>query len=103
MEPFYRLHAFVCSKCFLVQVEEFASPAEIFTDYAYFSSYSDSWLEHIKRYSNTAVKEFGISRNSLVAELASNDGYLLQYFAEKQIPVLGIEPAANVAQYAIQK
>ena len=103
MEPFYPLHTYVCSKCFLVQVEEIVSPSEIFTDYAYFSSYSDSWLSHIKRYADMAMMEFDISDQSLVAELASNDGYLLQYFAEKQIPVLGIEPAANVAEYAIKK
>jgi hypothetical protein len=103
MEPFYPLQAYVCSKCFLVQVEEIVSPSEIFTDYAYFSSYSDTWLRHIKRYADNAIAQFDISRESLVAELASNDGYLLQYFAEKEIPVLGIEPAANVAHHAIQK
>jgi hypothetical protein len=103
MEPFYPLHAYVCSRCFLVQVEEIVSPSVIFNDYAYFSSYSDTWLRHIKRYSDQVVERFGISGDSLVAELASNDGYLLQYFLEKQIPVLGIEPAANVAKFAIEK
>src|SRR5258708_30517271 len=103
MEPFYPLHAYVCSKCFLVQVEEFVSPSVIFNDYAYFSSYSDSWLSHIKRYTDQVTERFEINPDSLVAELASNDGYLLQYFLEKKIPVLGIEPAANVAQYAIEK
>jgi 2-polyprenyl-3-methyl-5-hydroxy-6-metoxy-1,4-benzoquinol methylase len=103
MEPFYPLHAYVCSKCFLVQVEEFASPSDIFTDYAYFSSYSDSWLKHIKKYTDDVLERFEITNKSLVAELASNDGYLLQYFLEKEIPVLGIEPAANVAKFAIEK
>lgn len=103
MEPFYPLHAFVCSNCFLVQLEEFVAPSEIFNDYAYFSSYSDSWLQHAKRYSDQITERLSIGRNNLVAELASNDGYLLQYFAEKKIPVLGIEPAANVAEYAITK
>lgn len=103
MEPFYPLHAYVCSNCFLVQLEEFVAPSEIFNDYAYFSSYSDSWLQHAKRYSDQITEKLAIGRNNLVVELASNDGYLLQYFAEKEIPVLGIEPAANVAEYAITK
>jgi len=103
MEPFYPLHAYVCSRCFLVQVEEFVSPSVIFNDYAYFSSYSDSWLRHIKRYTDQVVDRFEINSDSLVGELASNDGYLLQYFMEKKIPVLGIEPAANVAKYAVEK
>ena len=103
MEPFYPLHAYVCSRCFLVQVEEFVSPSVIFNDYAYFSSYSDTWLNHIKRYTDDVLERFKITGKSLVAELASNDGYLLQYFLEKQIPVLGIEPAANVAEVAIEK
>src|SRR5258706_4408592 len=103
MEPFYPLHAYVCSNCFLVQVEEFASPSEIFSDYAYFSSYSDSWLSHIKSYTDQVLKRFEITKDSLVAELASNDGYLLQYFLERKIPVLGIEPAANVAKFAVEK
>jgi 2-polyprenyl-3-methyl-5-hydroxy-6-metoxy-1,4-benzoquinol methylase len=103
MEPFYPLHAYVCSSCFLVQLEEFVAPAEIFNDYAYFSSYSDSWLQHAKRYADKITERLAIGPDSLVAELASNDGYLLQYFAEKRIPVLGIEPAANVADFAISK
>src|SRR5882762_3974263 len=74
MEPFYPLHAYVCSKCFLVQVEEIVSPSVIFDDYAYFSSYSDTWLNHIKRYSDHVVERFEITSDSLVAELASNDG-----------------------------
>lgn len=103
MEPFYPLHAYVCANCFLVQVEEFVSPSVIYDDYAYFSSYSDSWLKHIKQYTNDILNRFPISNTSLVAELASNDGYLLQYFLEKNIPVLGIEPAANVAEYSLKK
>lgn len=103
MEPFYPLQAYVCSKCFLVQVEALVSPDEIFTDYAYFSSYSDSWLKHIKKYTDQVLERFNINTKSLVAELASNDGYLLQYFLEKKIPVLGIEPAANVAKFAVEK
>lgn len=103
MEPFYPLHAYVCGTCFLVQLEEFVAPSEIFNDYAYFSSYSDSWLQHAKNYAQKITERLAIDSNSLVAELASNDGYLLQYFAEKKIPVLGIEPAANVAEYAISK
>jgi SAM-dependent methyltransferase len=103
MEPFYPLHSYVCSKCFLVQVEALVSPSDIFSDYAYFSSYSDSWLDHIKEYTEQVLKRFEITNKSLVAELASNDGYLLQYFLEKKIPVLGIEPAANVAKFAVEK
>lgn len=103
MEPFYPLHAYVCDNCFLVQLEEFVAPSEIFNDYAYFSSYSDSWLKHVARYTDLMVERFPIGPNSLVAEMASNDGYLLQYFVNKGVPVLGIEPAANVAEYAIKK
>src|SRR5687768_16455132 len=103
MEPVFTLKAFVCARCFLVQLEEFVSPGEIFSDYAYFSSYSSSWLKHASNYSNQMVERFGFNRNSLVGEIASNDGYLLQYFVEKGIPVLGIEPAANVAKHAIEK
>ena len=103
MEPFYPLHAFVCEKCFLVQLDEFVSPSDIFKDYAYFSSYSDSWLKHVSRYTDMMVQRFGYNKKSLVSEIASNDGYLLQYFQNKKIPVLGIEPAANVAEAAIAK
>ncbi|MDQ6751001.1 MAG: class I SAM-dependent methyltransferase [Actinomycetota bacterium] len=103
MEPFYPLRALVCSKCFLVQLEEFETPSAIFSDYAYFSSYSTTWLEHCQRYVDQVVERFGLSASSHVVELASNDGYLLQYFHERQIPVLGIEPAANVAKVALQK
>lgn len=103
MEPFYPLHVFVCDKCFLVQLEEFVSPDSIFSEYAYFSSYSDSWLEHCRRYTQQMLDRFRLGGRSLVVELASNDGYLLQYFVRKRIPVLGIEPAANVAKVAEQK
>ncbi|NQV86367.1 MAG: methyltransferase domain-containing protein [Woeseiaceae bacterium] len=99
-EPFYPLHAFVCGECFLVQLEEFESPDEIFSDYVYFSSYSDSWLAHAKKFVNGATKRFGLDTDSLVIEVASNDGYLLQYFKELNVPVLGIEPATNVAEVA---
>jgi SAM-dependent methyltransferase len=103
MEPFYPLRAFVCSSCFLVQLEEFETPQRIFSEYAYFSSYSTSWLDHSRRYVDQVVERFGIDQHSHVVELASNDGYLLQYFQERHIPVLGIEPAANVAKAALQK
>lgn len=103
MEPFFPLQVLVCSKCFLVQLQEFVAPENIFSDYLYFSSYSDSWLEHAKRYTDQMVQRFPISADSLVVEIASNDGYLLQYFVEKGIPVLGVEPAANVAAVAAKK
>ncbi|QJD85219.1 class I SAM-dependent methyltransferase [Cohnella herbarum] len=103
MEPMYPLLTFVCEHCFLVQVEDFESPEHIFSDYAYFSSYSDSWLEHCRVYVERMTKRFSLSGNHQIVEIASNDGYLLQYFKEKNIPVLGIEPAANVAEIATQK
>jgi hypothetical protein len=103
MEPFYPLHVYVCEKCFLVQLEEYVSPEHIFTEYAYFSSYADSWLQHARQYTNLMVERFGLNEASQVVEVASNDGYLLQYFVEKKIPALGIEPAANVAKVAIDK
>ncbi len=103
MEPFYPLRALVCGKCFLVQLEEFETPEQIFSDYAYFSSYSSSWLEHSKSYSELMIERFGLDGSSHVVEIASNDGYLLQYFHERRISVLGIEPAANVAKVALQK
>jgi C-methyltransferase C-terminal domain/Putative zinc binding domain/Methyltransferase domain len=102
MEPFYPLHVRVCGRCFLVQLEEYVSPENIFTDYAYFSSYSDSWLAHAKAYAEQMTNRFQLNPNSLVVEVASNDGYLLQYFVARQIPVLGIEPAANVASVAVE-
>ena len=102
-EPFYPLHVFVCSNCLLVQLEEFESPQSIFTNYAYFSSYSKTWLEHAQKYVNMMITRFGFDEKSQVIEIASNDGYLLQYFKEKKIPVLGIEPATNVAKVAQEK
>jgi len=103
MEPFYPLHTYVCDKCYLVQLAEFQSPENIFSDYAYFSSYSDSWLQHAKDYTDHMIKRFGFNEDSQVVEIASNDGYLLQYFKEKNISVLGIEPAENVASAAVAK
>jgi SAM-dependent methyltransferase len=103
MEPFYPLHVYVCEDCLLVQLQEYVRPETIFTEYAYFSSYSDSWLQHAKTYTEMMVERFNIGAQSQVVELASNDGYLLQYFVQKGIPVLGVEPAANVAQAAIKK
>jgi SAM-dependent methyltransferase len=103
MEPFYPLRALVCASCFLVQLEEFETPEQIFSDYAYFSSYSSSWLEHSRRYAEQMVERLGLGAESHVVEIASNDGYLLQFFHDRQIPVLGIEPAANVAKVALQK
>lgn len=102
-EPFYPLHAMICAKCLLVQVEEFEKPESIFGDYSYFSSYSDTWLEHVKKYTLEMVERFGLSEKSQVIEIASNDGYLLQFFLEKKIPILGIEPAKNVAAVARAK
>jgi len=100
MEAFYPLHVRICRSCFLVQLEEYVSPENIFSDYAYFSSYSDTWLAHAKAYSEQISARFNLNSKSLVVEVASNDGYLLQYFVAKHIPVLGIEPAANVAAVA---
>lgn len=102
-EPFFPLEVYICGNCFLVQLPEFESPENIFSDYAYFSSYSDIWLRHARDYVKKMIKLFGIGKRSYVVEIASNDGYLLQYFKEKEIPVLGIEPARNVAEVAIQK
>jgi len=102
MEPYYPLRAYVCATCLLVQVEEFESPDRIFSEYAYFSSYSSSWLKHCEDYVDMAVKRFSLNASSLVVEIASNDGYLLQYFGKQRIPILGIEPAANVAEVAKQ-
>ncbi len=103
VEPFYPLRAYVCAGCFLVQLEEFESPAGIFSDYAYFASYSDSWVEHARLYTDMIIARFGLGANHQVVELASNDGYLLQHFVAKGIPVLGVEPAANVAAEASRK
>jgi hypothetical protein len=103
MEPFYPLHAFVCEECFLVQLDEYVSPSEIFSDYAYFSSYSSSWLSHARSYAAAMTERLSLDGRSRVIEIASNDGYCLQYFQEAGIPVLGIEPAANVAKAALAK
>lgn len=100
MEPFYPLHAYVCGNCFLVQVDEFVSPDEIFSDYAYLSSYSDSWVEHARQYVEMISERLGLDTGSYVVEIASNDGYLLQHVVAKGIPCLGVEPAANVAEIA---
>jgi C-methyltransferase C-terminal domain/Putative zinc binding domain/Methyltransferase domain len=101
MEPFYPLHVYVCSHCFLVQLQEFVSPAHIFSEYPYFSSYSDSWLKHAEQYVEQMIRRFDLNRRSQVVEVASNDGYLLQYVVARGIRALGIEPAANVARAAI--
>ena len=103
MEPFYPLHAYVCEECFLVQVEEYVGPEQIFSEYAYFSSYSRAWLEHAKSYTDMIVSRLGLDHTSQVIELGSNDGYLLQYFMARGIRVLGVEPAGNVAAAAIAK
>lgn len=101
MEHFYPLQAYVCKECFLVQLAEIQNPEQIFTNYAYFSSYSDSWLKHARDYVNYMIERFGFDSDSQVIEIGSNDGYLLRYFKEKDIPVLGIEPAGNVAEVAL--
>jgi SAM-dependent methyltransferase len=103
MEPFYPLRAFVCERCLLVQLEEFESPDHIFSDYAYFSSFSDLFLQHAKDYVDMAVERFSLGPQSYVVEIASNDGYLLQNFVKRGIQVLGIEPAKNVAEVASNK
>jgi SAM-dependent methyltransferase len=103
MEPFFPLTAYVCDNCFLVQLDEFESPENIFGQYVYFSSYSQTWLDHCKDYVREMTGQLALDGQSQVVEIASNDGYLLQYFLEREIPVLGVEPAANVAEVAIQK
>lgn len=103
MEPCFPLHAYVCDRCFLVQLEEYESPENIFEDYVYFSSFSESWLEHCARYVDKMIDELGLDKSSSVVEIASNDGYLLQYFKQREVPVLGVEPAKNVALAAIEK
>lgn len=100
MEAFFPLHVYVCEKCYLVQLPEHQSPEQIFNDYAYFSSFSETWLNHVKAYTDDMIERFGINANSRIVEIASNDGYLLQYFKERGIPVLGVEPARNVARIA---
>lgn len=103
MEPFYPLRVWVCERCFLVQLEEYVTGEDIFTDYAYFSSFSDSWLNHAREYVEKMIDNLELTSKSSVVEIASNDGYLLQYFVQRGIPALGIEPAANVAKVAEKK
>jgi SAM-dependent methyltransferase len=103
MEPFYPLHVRICDSCFLVQLRAYVPPEEIFTEYAYFSSYSTSWLEHARRYADMISERLRLGRDKLVVELGSNDGYLLQAFVDRGIPVLGIEPAGNVAEVAVER
>jgi len=103
MEPFYPLNVWVCSNCLLVQLNEYVTPKEIFTEYAYFSSYSTSWLRHASDYTAMITERLGLDGGSFVVELASNDGYLLQNFVQRGIPCLGIEPAANVAEAARER
>src|SRR5689334_8877172 len=100
MEPFYPLHAYVCGSCYLVQLEAFETPENIFSDYVYFSSFSESWLRHAQSYASQMISRFSLGRQTLVVEIASNDGYLLRHFKERHVPVLGVEPAANVAAHA---
>jgi SAM-dependent methyltransferase len=102
-EVYYPLHVYVCGECFLVQLGEYESAEGIFSNYPYFSSYSDSWLRHAESYCETMTARLGLGGQSFVVEVASNDGYLLQYFVRRGVPVLGIEPAANVAQVAVEK
>jgi hypothetical protein len=103
MEPYFPLHVLVCDECFLVQLQEYVSPEHIFREYAYFSSYSTSWVAHAKRYCEMIVTRLGLGAESLAVELASNDGYLLQHFTPLGVPALGIEPARNVAKVAMEK
>ena len=103
MEPYFPLHAYVCANCLLVQIEEFEAPEKIFADYSYFSSYADSWLAHCREYAGRMTASLGLTADSLVVEVASNDGYLLQYFKEAGVGVLGVEPARNVAEAATAK
>jgi SAM-dependent methyltransferase len=103
MEPFFALHVRVCERCWLAQLPSFVPPAEIFEEYAYFSAYSESWVEHARRYVDMITERLGLTAESFVVELASNDGYLLQHFVSKGIPVLGIDPAANVAKAAEER
>jgi SAM-dependent methyltransferase len=104
MEKFYPLHAFVCKNCWLMQLEEFETPDEIFAvDYSYYSSYSATWVDHARKYTRQMINQFDINSKSLVVEIASNDGYLLQWFVKEGIPVLGIDPAANIAKAAVEK
>jgi SAM-dependent methyltransferase len=103
MEPFYPLHVKICERCLLVQLAEYVAPEHIFTEYAYFSSFSDSWVQHARDYVASIAERTGLSNASFVVEIGSNDGYLLQHFVERGIPVLGIEPARNVARAAVER
>jgi SAM-dependent methyltransferase len=103
MEPFYPLTVWVCDRCFLVQINEYVQPDEIFTEYAYFSSFSTSFLAHFAQYVSMISDRLRLDSDSFVVELASNDGYLLQYFVERGVPCLGVEPAANVARTAKER
>ncbi len=103
MEPFFPLHAIVCNECFLVQLGGFDSPDRLFRDdYAYFSSYSESWLRHAKKYADEAIAREGLNGGSIVVEVASNDGYLLRWFKDEGVPVIGVEPTANTAKVALE-
>ena len=102
-ETFLPLHAYVCERCFLVQLEEIEAPEHIFSDYVYFSSVSESWVRHAQAYAEATIPRFGLGAESTVVEIASNDGYLLQWFVQAGVPVLGIEPAANVAKVAEER
>ncbi|MFO0088594.1 MAG: methyltransferase domain-containing protein, partial [Pirellula sp.] len=102
-EPFYPLHAKVCSNCLLVQLDADVAPESIYTEYAYFSSYSDSWLQHCREFSERMIQEYGLGKDSCVVELASNDGYLLRNFVDRKIPCYGVDPAANIAVVAEAK
>jgi SAM-dependent methyltransferase len=103
MEPFYPLTVYVCERCFLVQLDAFVPPAEIFSDYAYFSSYSQDWLDHAARYVDDMIDRLRLGPDSFVVEIASNDGYLLRRVVERGVPCLGVEPAANVARAAVAR
>jgi SAM-dependent methyltransferase len=102
-ETFFPLHVRVCDRCLLAQVQQYVSPQDIFGEYAYFSSYSTAWLDHARRYTDVMTERLGLGPDSLVVELASNDGYLLRWFQDKGVPVLGVEPAANVAKVALER
>ena len=99
----FPLKVYFCINCFLVQIPEYENPEKIFSNYPYFSSYSETWLEHCKNYVNMVIEKFGFDKNNLVVEIASNDGYLLQFFKKANIKILGIEPAFNIAKIAEEK
>ncbi|MGE5515230.1 MAG: methyltransferase domain-containing protein [Bacteroidota bacterium] len=103
MEPFYPLRVQVCERCLLMQLDQYVSPEHIFSEYAYFSSYSDAYLDHARQHVDAVVRRLGLGPQSHVVELASNDGYLLQHFSRHGVPVLGVEPAANVAAAAVAR